>query len=1207
MNMKTMMRKRALRTGQAGFRSGLLLRAAVMGVCMTAIMPVQAASNVGSGGTVTYTDENGLNPSNEPYASGYVVHKFTTTGTTNFTVPAAAGSLEIEYLIVGGGGSGGSTYGGGGGAGGLLTNAGGTPLTVLAGTHTVIVGGGGAGVGSPGLGNPGGLSSAIGLTALGGGAGGGNGSDGGPGGSGGGGSKFNNSAYTFTGGISTPGQGNDGGYAAGTLAISGGGGGGGAGAPGGPTTGVNVGGAGGIGVQSGLGGTTNWYAAGGSGIFNATSASGIGGTCVNGQNGGAGAANTGSGGGANSSALSGSGGSGIVILRYRYVAELPALARVTAPADERGFYLDVPVTATATVANATAPCTVTFFTNVNGGAFSQAGEPDATEPYTLDLGAPPVGVYGIYAVATNATEAVTSPTNSFTVSTDNVATGGTITYTDADGLNARSSPPYVGGYVVHTFTSAGTNTLTVPGAADGLPIEYLLVGGGGSGGSGYGGGGGAGALRTNLGGTPLPVTAGTHVVVVGAGGTGVTGNVAGNPGGASFTFGLKANGGGGGGGSSGGFSGGPGGSGGGGSGSKPTVYSLGGPANVGYGNRGGYQTAAGGCGGGGAGAVGGGAYGAGGVGLQSSISGWPTWYAAGGSGVYNATSASGIGGICQSGVEAGDGYPNSGSGGGGNTGAGDNLSGNGGSGIVILRYPYVYVSGEQVATPTFTPTAGGYLGATNVTISCVTPDAEIHYTTDGTTPTSESPLFSSAIPIPVETNLTIKALGVKAGYTESEIASATYYTGTSGTWASSSGGSWPMANNWLHGIVGQGVAVPVYFDTLTLAANAAVTLDGARTVGSLSFADLGDAYNWTVTAGSGGTLTLDAAATPVIAVSNRTATISVPVASTNGLLKTGGGTLVLQGANTFTGGVTVAEGTLDWQNTPNASAGAITVNAGATAKFHGTFQNYGYTVANDITGNGAVSARAAYGSGSIYNGTGYVVFTGDISGFTGTFTADTTQNFIQLPSVAKADGSQAKWVVNRTGGVCYLSLVEPGVYRLGELTGNGALGAFYASNTTTWAVGDLGTDSTYGGTIVNAIAPNPGVAALMKVGAGRLTLTNACSYGGGTVVSNGVLEVGVNGSLGTNKVEVTGGKLVLLGSSAIHDAAQLYLPAEADKLELAAGVDETVRELYINGKPAFQGKWGRVGSSWYQTPSITGDGILTVTEGPQGGTLISFF
>lgn len=40
------------------------------------------------------------------------------------------------------------------------------------------------------------------------------------------------------------------------------------------------------------------------------------------------------------------------------------------------------------------------------------------------------------------------------------ATGGTITYTDANNLNSRSTPAYAGGNTIHTFTSSGTFTVT---------------------------------------------------------------------------------------------------------------------------------------------------------------------------------------------------------------------------------------------------------------------------------------------------------------------------------------------------------------------------------------------------------------------------------------------------------------------------------------------------------------------------------------------------------------------------------------------------------------------------------------------------------------------------------------------------------------------------------------------------------------------------
>ena len=82
-----------------------------------------------------------------------------------------------------------------------------------------------------------------------------------------------------------------------------------------------------------------------------------------------------------------------------------------------------------------------------------------------------------------------------------------------------------------------------------------------------------------------------------------------------------------------------------------------------------------------------------------------------------------------------------------------------------------------VSTPTFSPAAGTYTTAQDVTISCETTGATIHYTTDGSVPTASSPTYSSAIP--VSTTTTIKAIAVKNGMTNSSVATATYTITTS--------------------------------------------------------------------------------------------------------------------------------------------------------------------------------------------------------------------------------------------------------------------------------------------------------------------------------------------------------------------------------------------------------------------------------------------
>ncbi|WP_165280018.1 chitobiase/beta-hexosaminidase C-terminal domain-containing protein [Paenibacillus protaetiae] len=61
---------------------------------------------------------------------------------------------------------------------------------------------------------------------------------------------------------------------------------------------------------------------------------------------------------------------------------------------------------------------------------------------------------------------------------------------------------------------------------------------------------------------------------------------------------------------------------------------------------------------------------------------------------------------------------------------------------------------------------------TSVTLSDATPGATIYYTTDGSTPTVSSAVYSS--PISITSAVTIKAIAVKSGYANSGVMSASY-------------------------------------------------------------------------------------------------------------------------------------------------------------------------------------------------------------------------------------------------------------------------------------------------------------------------------------------------------------------------------------------------------------------------------------------------
>lgn len=77
-----------------------------------------------------------------------------------------------------------------------------------------------------------------------------------------------------------------------------------------------------------------------------------------------------------------------------------------------------------------------------------------------------------------------------------------------------------------------------------------------------------------------------------------------------------------------------------------------------------------------------------------------------------------------------------------------------------------------VATPTFSPAAGTYSSAQTVTISDATTSAVIHYTLDGTTPTTGSAGYTTPLSISVTT--TVKALAAFGSFTNSAVATALY-------------------------------------------------------------------------------------------------------------------------------------------------------------------------------------------------------------------------------------------------------------------------------------------------------------------------------------------------------------------------------------------------------------------------------------------------
>lgn len=93
----------------------------------------------------------------------------------------------------------------------------------------------------------------------------------------------------------------------------------------------------------------------------------------------------------------------------------------------------------------------------------------------------------------------------------------------------------------------------------------------------------------------------------------------------------------------------------------------------------------------------------------------------------------------------------------------------------IVSATYTIGGTPIAATPTFSPSAGIYSGGQTVTISDSTPSSTIYYTTDGSTPTTASSVYSA--PVTVSATATVKAIATASGYGTSAVGVAPYTIG----------------------------------------------------------------------------------------------------------------------------------------------------------------------------------------------------------------------------------------------------------------------------------------------------------------------------------------------------------------------------------------------------------------------------------------------
>ncbi|ERT95882.1 hypothetical protein P038_01482 [Brucella abortus 99-9971-135] len=306
------------------------------------------------------------------------------------------------------------------------------------------------------------------------------------------------------------------------------------------------------------------------------------------------------------------------------------------------------------------------------------------------------------------------------------------------------------------------------------------------------------------------------------------------------------------------------------------------------------------------------------------------------------------------------------------------------------------------------------------------------------------------------------------------------------------------------------------------------------------------------------------------------AIISTELTGTHGLEKADGGTLILTGANTYTGGTAISGGTL--QLGDGATNGSVqgAISTGADAAHKGVLAiraaaGTPATIGNTISGTGSVSVLGGTVTFSVANS-----YTGGttLAGGTTIVTADANLGAVGT-NVALNNGATLRFGANLDATHSFTH-----AFQLGTVASD---------------VGTLDTD----GHDVAMSGVISGAGGLMKSGTGTVTLSGVNTYTGGTTLTAGTLAAASDNNLGgaSGGLTFNGGTLQVMGTSWTSTNRAVSLQAGGGTFD----IEDAANNFAVTQGVAGAGGLTKSGSG---TLTLSGANSYTGATTVSAGTLV---